>query len=121
MAIRLRVNQKETSKCQECGCKWKSTKEMYDIMVCDSKFTLCYDCKNLLFHKLLKSDCNYNNRTKSQDDMLRIRNYDVKHSPVEEKEKEVMPDCYGMFLKKKKCRQCKFVYDCKETFNEQED
>ena len=114
----MRVNQKESSKCQECGHIWKNVKEMYDLQICNNKFTLCSDCTDKIFHKLLKAECMYNARVKSQVDMARVRNNnDLKNPKVEKREE--MPMCYGDFLKQKKCKQCKYLYECKQTYNEQ--
>lgn len=114
----MRVNQKEFSKCQECGIRWKNTKEMYDIQICNEKFTLCFDCIDTIFHKALKANCMYNQKIKSQDDMVRIRNYNIIKNPNISNNLDEMPNCYGEFLKQKKCKQCKYLYECKQTYKE---
>ena len=114
----MRVNQKELSKCQECGIRWKNTKEMYDIQICDSKFTLCFDCIDKIFHKVLKADCMYNSKVKSQEDLERVRNYNAIKNPTTNKDSVEMPFCYGDFLKQKKCKKCQYLYECKQTYIE---
>lgn len=73
--IKMRVNKSKSSKCDECGTKYMSTLEMYDIMFIDTKHTICYDCSGKLFHKLLKADCLYNGRIKSNEDIARKNRY----------------------------------------------
>lgn len=73
--VKMRVNENKNSVCEGCGIKWKNTKEMYDIMICSHKFTLCYDCIDQIFHKTLSASCKYNAKLKSQEDMQRIQNY----------------------------------------------
>ena len=69
----MRVNEKKNSCCEECGVSFKNTKEMYDIMIVDTKFTLCFNCIEKVFQKTLHASVSYNNRIKSQEDMERIR------------------------------------------------
>lgn len=76
-AIKMRVNANKNSTCSSCGTKWKNTKEMYDVMICDTLFTLCYDCVDEIFHKTLVASCKYNHKIKSQEDMQRITNYET--------------------------------------------
>lgn len=73
--IKMRVNANKISSCTNCGTKWKDTKEMYDLMLCGTVFTLCYDCVGDLFHKTLSADCKYNAKIKSKEDEQRITNY----------------------------------------------
>lgn len=74
MAIKMGVNKKKESKCEECNILWKNTKEMYNIMIIDRKFTLCTECTGELFRKLLKANCIYNERLKNKEDQVRINN-----------------------------------------------
>ena len=53
--IRMRVNQNEKSTCKECGCKWKDTREMYDILLCGEMTTICKGCLDELFQKILRT------------------------------------------------------------------
>ena len=71
MAIKMRVNNKKSSVCEECGCKWDNTYEMYDMVICDTQFTLCKTCMDTLFNKTLKLSCMYDGKLKSQEDIRR--------------------------------------------------
>lgn len=73
--IKMRVNRKADSVCQECGCKWQNTPEMYDLAICDDIYTLCKDCIDDVFRKTLRMTCMYNSKVKSKDDMQRVKNY----------------------------------------------
>lgn len=70
--IKMRVNNQVSSHCEECKTSYKYTPEMYDLMICNTKFTLCKDCVDTLFQKTLKASCLYNGRLKSPEDMKRI-------------------------------------------------
>ena len=71
--IKMRVNNQASSVCGECKVSYKYTPEMYDLMICGVKHTLCKDCVDTLFQKTLKATCLYNGKLKSQEDMKRIR------------------------------------------------
>lgn len=71
--IKMRVNNQSSSVCEDCNTLYKNTPEMYDLMICDEKFTLCKRCIDTLFQKTLKASCLYNGRLKSSEDMKRIR------------------------------------------------
>lgn len=118
MSIKMKVVNDKNSCCNECGKKYNNTKEMYGLMLCNTKFTLCFDCVDVLFHKTLKSSCLYNSRLKSKDDLERIKrdNYIKNPKPVVKEEK---PDCYGDFVKKTKCKKCKYLYECRKAYDEQ--
>ena len=73
--VKMRVNTEKNSACEGCGIKWSNTREMYDMMICGTKFTLCFDCVDKIFHKTLSANCRYNHKTKSQEDLQRIQNY----------------------------------------------
>lgn len=73
MAIRMRVNNNLKSKCENCRCEYKNTSEMYDLQICETKFVLCKMCIDELLHKTLKADCLFNGKTKSKEDLERIR------------------------------------------------
>lgn len=119
MAIRMRVNNKQNSSCMECGRNYNYTQEMYDINVCGEIFTLCFKCSEVLFKKLLSANVQYNGRTKSKNDLRRIRNAFKADNPELETVKEKRPDCFGNFVKKQKCKQCVFLEDCKQTWESQ--
>lgn len=72
--IKMKVNKDNNSKCDECGCQWKNTKEMYTILICGKKINLCKKCTDIVFHKTLTASCKYNERLKDKVDMQRIRN-----------------------------------------------
>lgn len=68
----MKINIKSDSRCNNCNRPYNFTKEMYDIMFIDSKYTICKECCELLFSKLLKADCMYNQKLKSSDDLSRV-------------------------------------------------
>lgn len=82
MAIKMRVNKTQTSVCEECGALYKNTAEMYDLAICDAKFTLCKLCIEALFDKTLKASCMYNNKLKSQEDLKRATRESVRKGRV---------------------------------------
>lgn len=71
MAIRMRVNNDKQSECNECGCTYKYTAEMYDLGICEEQFTLCKSCVEKLFQKTLKASCMYNSKLKQPEDLKR--------------------------------------------------
>lgn len=71
--IKMRVNNQKGSVCQECDVLYKNTSEMYDLMICNTKYTLCKRCVDTLFQKTLKASCIYNGKLKKPEDMTRIR------------------------------------------------
>lgn len=71
MAIKMRVNTNRASVCGECGCGWKDTGEMYDLVLCNVKHTLCKEHLDVVFQKTLKASCLYNSKLKSQEDLRR--------------------------------------------------
>ena len=118
MAIKMKVNTNKNSRCQECNILWQNTKEMWDIFFIDTKYTICYDCMEVLFHKALTATCNYNKKLKSQEDQKRIARNDVIKNPFLQKEVEEKPSCYGMFKKKQSCKECKFLGECKTIWED---
>lgn len=74
--MKMKINRDQDSVCDECRNIWKNTPEMYDLLLCGSKITLCKRCLDNLFQKTLKASCAYNAKVKSQEDMQRIRNYE---------------------------------------------
>lgn len=72
--IKMKVNQDRHSKCSNCGCEWKNTKEMYTILFVEKKENLCSKCFEDLFHKCLHMTCEYNSKLKTQIDLKRIQN-----------------------------------------------
>jgi hypothetical protein len=113
MAIKMKVNTNKDSKCNECGVAWKNTKEMWDVYFIDKKYTICFDCMEILFHKSLTATCNYNGKIKSQEDQKRMARSNAIKNPVVEKEPEYKPSCFGMFQKKKACKECEYLSECK--------
>ena len=83
MAIKMRVNTNNESTCDECSCMWKNTAEMYDLMLCGERFTLCKECIETLFNKTLKASCLYNGRLKSQDDLKRAERARLRKRRIE--------------------------------------
>lgn len=74
--IKMRINHNKDSVCDLCDSKWKNVPEMYDIMLKDQIFTVCKQCTSELFHKILKADCLYSGKTKSNEDLQRLKNYE---------------------------------------------
>lgn len=74
--IKMKINKNKKSICENCGEKWKDVPEMYDIMIFNEIHTICKLCNQELFTKILKADCLYNSKLKSNEDMTRIRNCD---------------------------------------------
>lgn len=72
MAIKMRINQNKKSICDECGCVYQDTKEMYTIKICGTTFDLCSMCIDTIFKKTLKADCIYNQKLKNKEDMKRV-------------------------------------------------
>lgn len=71
--MKMRINNKKNSCCDECGCQFKHTEEMYDFMICGTVYTVCKQCSDKMFRLLLKASCGYNAKVKSADDMARIQ------------------------------------------------
>ena len=71
MAIKMRVNNAKDSECNECGCPYNSTGEMYDLVLCGVQFTLCKECIDTLFTKTLRANCMYNGKLKRPEDLKR--------------------------------------------------
>lgn len=77
--IKMRVNKNKESECDCCGEKWKNVPEIYDIMIFGEIHTICMKCTQELFCKILKADCLYNSRLKSDEDVTRERNFEHKY------------------------------------------
>lgn len=71
--MKMRVNKNPDAYCEECECLWKHTEEMYDLMLCGNVQTICKQCAEELFRKLLRKSCAYNAKVKSPEDMQRIQ------------------------------------------------
>ena len=78
--IKMRVNKHKNSVCNFCGEKWEDVPEMYDMMLCDNIFTICKTCMQELHLKILKADCLYNSKLKSNEDLARKRRFEEKHN-----------------------------------------
>lgn len=77
--IKMRVNNHKDSICDFCNEKWKNVPEMYDMMLLDNYYTICKQCTSEIFHKILKADCLYSGKIKSNEDLARIRNFESKY------------------------------------------
>lgn len=119
MAIKMRVNVNRESRCENCNSPWKTTPEMYDVLIVNSKTTLCKKCSDELFNKLLKISCMYNAKVKSKEDMQRITTSAKILNPVKGVQ-EKHPDCFGEFVKKKKCKQCKYLSECRDAYEDKQ-
>lgn len=71
MAIKMRVDTNAESICDNCGCEFRNTSEMYDMQITDRRFTLCKKCVDLIFQKTLKASVNYSGKVKTSDDLQR--------------------------------------------------
>lgn len=111
----MRVNYDTESVCDECGLKYGSTEVMHDLFLVDNCYTLCYDCIDKIFHKVLKAQCNWNAKTKDKADMQRIRVASNRKNPKIE-EKDITPECYGNFVKQQKCKKCSVNKQCKDIW-----
>lgn len=69
--FKMRVNVKTDSECEFCGAKWKNVEEMYDLKIGNEINTICRDCEQQLFLKLLTADCKYIGKLKSKEDIER--------------------------------------------------
>ena len=71
--IKMRINKNEKSECENCGVNWEYTSAMYDLMLVGSVHTICRQCSQELFQKLLKAECMQNAKIKSNEDIKRIQ------------------------------------------------
>lgn len=120
MAIKMRINTDKQSVCEECKTKWSCTPEMYDVLITNKKITLCKKCSDVVFQKLLKISCMYNSRLKSNSDMERIRAYDKINNPIKGVQDEKHPNCFAEFVKKRKCKDCKFLVECRDAYEDKQ-
>lgn len=116
MAIKMRVNYDTNSVCQNCGRKYMSTEVMHDVYFVDKSYTLCYDCIDVIFQKILTAQCNWSSKVKDKSDMARINNANVRKYPKITVEETKLPECYGNFVKEKKCRKCPNNKECKDVW-----
>ena len=77
--IKMRVNKDKESICEFCNDKWKNVEEMYDMMLVERKYTICRRCMSELFMRILKADCMFNGRLKTQEDIARQKRFTEKH------------------------------------------
>lgn len=77
--IKMRINNHKDSKCDFCDEQWKNVPEMYDMMLCDNIFTVCKKCTQEMFLKILKADCLYDGKLKSDEDLARKRRFEEKY------------------------------------------
>jgi len=119
MAIKMKIETKKDCVCQNCNTPWKYTKEMYTILLIDTKFTLCYDCMDEIFHKTLKAQCLYAEKLKKPEDQKRITAaMQYKNKGMKFVEPEERPGCYGMFKKRKECKKCEYLSECKTIWED---
>lgn len=71
--VKMRVNNNSNSFCSNCGISYKNTKEMHDIMLFGEVNQICYECLEVLFQKILKSQVNYQGKLKTKEDLTRIK------------------------------------------------
>lgn len=116
MAIKMRVNYDTESVCENCGRKYIQTEVMHDVFIVDKSYVLCYDCIDVLFHKVLTAQCNWNGKTKDKNDMIRINNANARKYPKLTVEETKLPNCYGSFIKANKCKKCPNNKECKDVW-----
>jgi hypothetical protein len=73
----MKVENNKKCTCMECGTKWKDTREMFTILLCGKKLTICHKCLEELETKSLHMNVQYNSRLKSQTDIKRQQNENV--------------------------------------------
>lgn len=80
--MKMRVNNHKESICDFCNEKWKNVPEMYDMMLLDNVYTICKQCTQEIFLKILKADCLYNSKLKSNEDIARRRRFEERHDHI---------------------------------------
>lgn len=76
--IKMRVNTKTETVCDQCKTSYNDTREMYDILIFGDIYHICYSCNEELFSKCLKASCFYNSKVKKKEDINRARREDIK-------------------------------------------
>lgn len=71
MAIKMRVNNETSARCNECGVSWRNSSEMYDLFVFGEIHQICRQCSEKLFQKTLRAECAYNSKVKQKEDLNR--------------------------------------------------
>lgn len=74
--IKMKIKNDKDSRCSECNCQWRNTREMYTILISGEKMNLCKKCVDILFQKTLTASCRYNEKLKSKIDLQRAKNED---------------------------------------------
>ena len=72
MAIKMRVRKDNKGVCKACECEANKALDMFDICIGDEIVTVCDECVNALFTKMLKATNYTNGRLKSQQDIAII-------------------------------------------------
>lgn len=79
MAIKMGHQRKENARCIVCGYTISASKEMYKFMFENNKnpevnkaFNLCDEHANELMTKILKAQCEFNSRVKSQEELRKF-------------------------------------------------
>lgn len=72
--IKMRVNKFQGATCCECGNGRKESLDLFDICIGGDIITICDQCNEMLLKKTLAASCKVNNRVKSTQDMIVIRN-----------------------------------------------
>lgn len=72
MAIKARIKKeygKERQVCSSCGNTGDRSVMMFDLKIGDSMLTVCDECANQLFDKMLKCVCAVNGKVKTPRDI----------------------------------------------------
>ena len=69
--ISMKVSFDKSATCEQCGCTYAYTKEMYALDLFHHTHHICYDCMDKLFHVALFSIIEYDGKLKMKDDVLR--------------------------------------------------
>lgn len=74
--IKMKIieDKKSDKQCEECGRNWNNTKELYVIHIFGCNHSICKECSEELFKKLLVLDCRYMGKLKTKEDMQRKAN-----------------------------------------------
>ena len=73
MAIRMRNNKDQNSRCCECGDHRSDVLDMFDLCIGGTILTFCDRCNEEVLHKTLSAECAKNGRVKTQQDLAVMR------------------------------------------------
>ena len=80
MAVRMGYEKDKTATCRSCNNKIDQSKEMYKIGIGEKDlmlvFNLCDECANKMFKKILKAQCDFQSRLKSQAEIAKFNKID---------------------------------------------